>query len=93
MSAISQHKSGHKTNMKSIVLLYFNGNFFSWFNSCYCKFLVPSISSLVEGATGIAPPEGVVEVLRTLLLNIVDNPINALKKCKLHWYSFLGTSF
>jgi len=94
MSAISQHKSGHKTNMKSIVLLYLMGTFLAGLTAVIASFLFPVSLQLVEGATGIAPPEGVVEVLRTLLLNIVDNPINALKNANyigiLSWAVLLG---
>jgi Na+/serine symporter len=42
MSAISQHKSGHQTNMKSIIVLYLLGTFFSGACSSCSKFYVPS---------------------------------------------------
>lgn len=94
MSAISQHKSGHKTNMKSIVILYLMGTFLAGLTAVLASFVFPVSLQLVEGAKDIAPPEGVVQVLQTLLLNIVDNPINALKNANyigiLSWAVLLG---
>ena len=70
MSAISQHKSGHKTTMKSIVFLYLMGTFLAGLVAVLASFMFPVTLQLVEGATGVTPPEGVVEVLKTLLMNI-----------------------
>ena len=94
MSAISQHKSGHKTNMKSIVFLYLMGTFLAGLVAVIASFMFPVSLQLVEGATGVTPPEGVIEVLRTLLMNVVDNPINALANANyigiLAWALVLG---
>ncbi len=94
MSAISQHKSGHKTNMKSIVFLYLLGTFLAGLVAVIASFMFPVTLQLVEGATGVTPPEGVVEVLRTLLMNVVDNPIHALANANyigiLAWALVLG---
>lgn len=94
MSAISQHKSGHKTNMKSIVFLYLVGTFLAGLVAVIASFMFPVSLQLVEGATGVTPPEGVIEVLRTLLMNVVDNPINALTNANyigiLAWALVLG---
>lgn len=94
MSAISQHKSGHKTNMKSIVFLYLMGTFLAGLVAVIASFMFPVSLQLVEGATGVTPPEGVTEVLRTLLMNVVDNPINALANANyigiLAWALVLG---
>jgi len=94
MSAISQHKSGHKTNMKSIVTLYLMGTFLAGLVAVIASFMFPVSLQLVEGATGVTPPEGVVEVLKTLLMNVVDNPIHALANANyigiLSWALLLG---
>lgn len=78
MSAISQHKSGQKTNMKSVMILYLSGTFLAGLIAVVVSFLFPVSIVLVPGAEGISPPSGVVEVLKTLLLNVVDNPVNAI---------------
>ncbi|MBT2689403.1 serine/threonine transporter SstT [Bacillus sp. ISL-47] len=78
MHAISKHRSGHKTNMKSIVALYGISTFLAGFVAVVASFLFPVTLSLAPGAEDVTPPGGIVEVLQTLLFNIVDNPINAL---------------
>ncbi|WP_102273094.1 serine/threonine transporter SstT [Cytobacillus massiliigabonensis] len=78
MSAIAQHKSGKKTNMKSVIILYLLGTFLAGLIAVIVSFVFPVSLTLVKGAEGVTPPSGVVEVLKTLLLNIVDNPVNAI---------------
>lgn len=78
MSAISQHKSGHQTNMKSIIILYLVGTFLAGLIAVIASFLFPVTLTLAGGVENVTPPGGVVEVLKTLLLNLVDNPVKAL---------------
>jgi len=78
MSAVSQHKSGHKTNIKSVIGLYLLGTFLAGFVAVMASFMFPVTLTLTEGVKNITPPGGVVEVLKALLLNVVDNPIKAL---------------
>jgi serine/threonine transporter len=77
-SAISQHKSGHQTNMKAIVVLYALGTFLAGAVAVLASFIFPVTLALTTGVESIAAPGGIVEVLRALLLNLVDNPIKAL---------------
>lgn len=94
MSAISHHKSGHKSNMKSIVLLYLLGTFMGGFIGVIASFIFPVKLTLVAGAESITPPGGIVDVLKNLLLNIVDNPVKALFNANyigiLSWAIVLG---
>ena len=94
MSAISQHKSGHKSNMKSIVILYLLGTFMGGFIGVLASFIFPVELTLVAGAESITPPGGVIEVVKNLLLNIVDNPVKALFNANyigiLSWAIVLG---
>lgn len=94
MSAISQHKEGHQTNMKSIILLYLLGTFFAAVVAVAASFLFPVPLELVTGNSEIAPPSGVTEVLKNLLMNIVDNPVKALFNANyigiLTWALLLG---
>jgi serine/threonine transporter len=78
MSAISQHKSGQQTNMKNIVFLYLLGTFLAGAIAVIASFMFPITLQLATGAQNVAPPAGVTEVLKSLLLNLVDNPIKAL---------------
>lgn len=94
LSAIVSHKSGQKTNMKTIVVLYLLGTFLAGFIAVVMSFVFPVSLSLTDSAEGVAPPSGVTEVLKTLLLNVVDNPVNALVNANyigiLAWAVVLG---
>ncbi len=94
MSAIVQHKRGHKTNMKSIISLYLLGTFAAGLIAVIASFMFPVSLKLTAGAEGMTPPGSVVEVLKTLLLNIVDNPVNAIINANyigiLAWATLIG---
>lgn len=94
MSAVAQHKSGHQTNMKSIIVLYLLGTFLAGLIAVIVSFIFPVSLSLADSAEGVTPPSGVAEVLKTLLLNVVDNPVNAIANANyigiLAWAIVLG---
>ena len=77
-SAISQHKKGQQTNMKSVIVLYLLGTFSAALVAVVASFIFPVTLTLGAGVEDIAAPGGVVEVLKALLLNVVDNPVKAL---------------
>lgn len=93
-SAISQHKSGHETNMKTVIILYLLGTFLAGLVAVIASFMFPVTLTLVAGVENITPPGGVVEVLKALLLNLVDNPVKALFNANyigiLAWAVILG---
>lgn len=78
MAAIVQHKKGQQTNMKSIVFLYLLGTFLAGAVAVVFSFLFPVSIALTESTEKLAAPGNAVEVIRTLVLNMVDNPVNAL---------------
>ncbi len=94
MSAIAQHKSGHQTNMKTIIALYLLGTFLAGLIAVIVSFIFPVSLTLAKGAEGFTAPSGVVEVLKTLLLNVVDNPVKAIYNANyigiLAWAILLG---
>jgi len=94
MSAIAQHKSGQKTNMKSIIVLYLLGTFLAGLIAVIVSFIFPVNLTLAKSAEDLTAPGGVSEVLKTLLLNIVDNPVNAIANANyigiLSWAVLLG---
>ncbi len=96
MSAISQHKQGHETNMKSIIVLYLLGTFLAGLIAVIASFMFPVALTLGVGAGDITPPGGIVDVLKNLLLSLVDNPIKALFNANyigiLAWALVLGTA-
>ncbi len=94
MSAISQHRSGHQTNMKSVIVLYLVGTFLAAVVGVVASFMFPVSLTLAAGAESVTAPGGVTEVLKALLLNVVDNPIKALSNANyigiLSWAVLLG---
>ena len=93
-NAISNHKSGKKTNMKSILGLYAIGTLLAGVVGVVASFLFPVSLTLTSGVEDLAPPGGIAEVLKTLLFKIVDNPVNALMNANyigiLTWAILLG---
>ena len=66
MSAIAQHKSGHQTNMKSIIFLYLLGTFLAGVIAVIASFMFPVSLTLAQGAEDVTAPGGIVEVLKNL---------------------------
>lgn len=95
-SAICQHKKGHQTNMKTIIVLYLLGTFLAGLTAVVASFMFPVSLTLATGVENVTPPGGITEVLRTLLLNLVDNPIKALFNANyigiLAWALVLGAA-
>lgn len=94
MSALSKHKQGKKTNMKRIIFLYILGTLIAGSVAVVASFIFPIELKLGETASSVAPPGGINEVLNTLLMNIVSNPVDALVNANyigiLTWAVLLG---
>ncbi len=94
LSAIVQHKKGQKTNIKSIVILYLLGTFLASLVAVIGSFVFPVNLSLVSNASMSSAPQNIVGVLKTLLLNLIDNPVKAILNGNyigiLFWSSLLG---
>ncbi|XQY91590.1 serine/threonine transporter SstT [Metabacillus sp. HB246100] len=94
MAAIAQHESGQRTNMKTIITLYLIGTFLAGLTAVVASFLFPVGFTLVDSPEGFTAPGGVSEVLQTLLLNVVDNPVHAIANANyigiLAWALLLG---
>lgn len=100
MNAMAQKKkrqeAEEKDSMKPIVWLYVMGTFAASLVAVSASFLFPTTLSLHTAGAEIAPPSGIAEVLRNLLLNVVDNPVNALVNANyigiLAWAVLIGLS-
>ena len=79
-NARSQHQKGQDTNMKTVIFLYLLGTFAAALIAVLASFLFPVQITLSSASTEIAPPDGIGQVLSNLLLNLVDNPLNAVVK-------------
>ncbi|GGM06777.1 serine/threonine transporter SstT [Pseudomonas asuensis] len=96
-SSIANHKQGQPTHIKPILWLYVIGTLSASIIAVLASFLFPSTLTLVAHTSDVSPPEGISSVLQTLLLSIVDNPINALINANfmgiLAWAIGLGITF
>lgn len=78
-TAIATKEMGVQTKMKPIVTLYLIGTFLAALVAVLASFLFPTTLVLIDAAnTSLTPPDSVITVLKGVLFNMVDNPINAL---------------
>lgn len=93
MHALSNKQDSSESNMKTVIILYLVSTFAAALTAVVASFLFPSTLVLPAGAEGAAP-EGIAEVLKTLLMNVVANPVSALMNANyigvLAWGVVLG---
>ncbi len=77
-NAMLQRKSDGNSRMKPVITLYVLGTFAASLVGVTLSFLFPVTLHLQVGASKVKPPSGIAEVLHTLVMNLVDNPVNAL---------------
>lgn len=77
-ASIATHKQGQRTNMGPILMLYAVGTLLAALIAVVASFLFPQTIHFQTVPDVMAPPENIIEVLKTLVLNVVDNPVNAL---------------
>lgn len=94
MAALANKKVGSKSNMKEIIVLYLLGTFLAAVIAVIASMLFPSEVALAVREDASAAPQSVGEVLLALVLNVVDNPLNAIFKANfigvLAWSIGLG---
>lgn len=94
-AAIAQHNEGAQTHMRPILLLYVLGTFGAAVIAVVASFMFPSMLTLVAAPeTNLAPPAGIAEVMKNVLMSLVSNPISALSSGNyigiLAWALMLG---
>lgn len=77
-ASIANKKPSETTHIRPILLLYLIGTFSAALVAVVASFLWPSVIQLKDVGEALSPPGSVVEVLRTLVISAVDNPISAL---------------
>ena len=79
MGALANNKEGGGANMGRVVVLYLVGTFASAVVAVFASFMFPVELILPEAAeAAAAAPGGIGEVMKTLLLNVVSNPIGSI---------------
>ncbi|WP_062260539.1 serine/threonine transporter SstT [Endozoicomonas arenosclerae] len=77
-ASIANQKKGQHTNMKPVIGLYLIGTLAASLTAVVMSFAFPVTLTLVTTEASANPPQGIGEVLNTLLFNIVQNPVEAL---------------
>ena len=77
-SSIANQKKGTHTNLKPVIHLYLIGTLLASITAVLFSYALPTMLVLKETDIVATPPEGILEVLNTLLFKVVDNPVNAL---------------
>ena len=80
IASISNHQHGKRANMGELLALYFAGMMLAALLATVASFIFPSQISLGDSIdkNKLTPPGSVLEVLKTLLDKMIDNPINAM---------------
>ncbi|WP_434604478.1 serine/threonine transporter SstT [Pseudomonas sp. R1-7] len=78
MASIANHKHGQETHIRPILFLYLLGTFAAAVVAVIASTLFPSSLVLSAQDVAITAPGGISEVLQSLALSVVDNPVRAL---------------
>ncbi len=78
ISSLSKNRSSNSKNMKNIIILYIFGTLAAAITGTVASFIFPITLKLNNVSSGISPLGDVNNVIRTILLKMVDNPVNAL---------------
>lgn len=96
VASIANHRQGAKSHLGRVIALYLIGTFLAALVAVLVSFMFPLTIQLQSGIEAVNPPDNVGEVLLTVLLNAIDNPINALLKANymgiLAWAIALGVA-
>lgn len=96
-SALANQQGEHPTQMRPIAILYLVGTFSAALLAVVMSMSFPTTLTLNVAELGVVPPSGIVQVLKNLLLKLVDNPISALMNGNyigiLVWGVALGLGF
>jgi serine/threonine transporter len=77
-SAIANRKASHTSQMRPIVIMYLAGTVAAALIAVTISILFPTTLALQVTEVSQNAPQGIAEVLQTLLFKLVDNPINAM---------------
>lgn len=97
ISSLSNATNSHGGVIRTVIILYMFSTFLAAFIAVIASRLFPVQMVLVDAVTDTAAPQGVVEVLKNLLMNVVSNPISSLANANyvgiLAWAVLIGLAF
>ena len=94
ISAISKGGESHSGVIKTVVILYMVSTLLASVIAVFASMIFKVQMILPDAVTDMSAPQGVSEVLKTLLLNIVTNPVSAIANANyigvLSWAVIIG---
>lgn len=97
ISSLSNATNSHGGVIRTVIILYMFSTFLAAFIAVAASKLFPVTMVLAEAVTDTAAPQGVVEVLQNLLMNVVSNPVSSLAEANyvgiLAWAVLIGLAF
>lgn len=78
ISSLCHAGKSHGGVIKTVIILYMFSTFLASLIAVFASHLFPVTLTLTVEAADLSAPQGIVEVFRTLLLNIVANPVSAI---------------
>ena len=78
ISSLCHAGKSHGGVIKTVIILYMFSTFLAALIAVFASHLFPVTLTLTVEAADLSAPQGIVEVFRTLLLNIVANPVSAI---------------
>ena len=96
-AALVQYRKGGEAKIKPIIILYLVGTFAAAAVAVAASMAFPTALVFKDVATStLAPPSGIIQVLKELLMKLVSNPINAIAEANyigiLAWALVLGSA-
>ena len=95
-NAMAREASAEAPSMRPVIELYLIGTFCAALVAVAASFLFPTELKLSVANADLTPPSGITEVLKNLLLSVVDNPVNAIIKANyisiLAWAVLFGVA-
>ena len=94
ISAISKGGESHSGVIKTVVILYMASTLLASVIAVFASMIFKVQMILPDAVTDMSAPQGVSEVLKTLLMNIVTNPVSAIASANyigvLSWAVIIG---
>ena len=97
MSALSNAGKSHGGLIRTVIILYVFSTVLAAVVAVFASMIFPVQMALTDAAVDAAAPDGIVAVLSTLLMNVVQNPVSSLVDANyvgiLSWAVLLGVAF
>lgn len=97
ISSLSNARNSHGGVIRTVIILYMLSTLLAAVIAVFASMAFPIELTLAEAAEDAAAPGGVLEVLQTLIMNVVANPVSSLANANylgiLAWAVLLGIAF